>query len=151
MTEMPDAERPDDLDRRIEANDRGEQVAPDAELDALADTARALGVHWSRGADVDADAVWGSVEAGMESTPQRGWRTWSRRFRARPLLLARGLPAVAVALVLMIAVVASALLTTSGTALAFQFLARSPSEREGQIQPGAPYSHDRSFIPVLQW
>ena len=115
---MPEAERPDDLDRRIEAKDRGEEAAPDAELDALADAARALDAHWSCSPDVDADAIWASVETGIESTPQRGWRTWSRRFRARPLLLTRGLPAVAAALVLMIAVVAGALLTTSGTASA---------------------------------
>ena len=115
---MPEAERPDDLDRRIEAKDRGEEAAPDAKLDALADAARALDAHWSCSPDVDADAIWASVETGIESTPQRGWRTWSRRFRARPLLLTRGLPAVAAALVLMIAVVAGALLTTSGTASA---------------------------------
>ena len=118
MTETPDPDRADALHRRIEAKNRGEQVPPDAELDALAETAGALDVHWSRGADVDADAIWTSVEAGIDSTPQRGWRTWSRRFRAWPLLLSRGLPAVAAALVLTIAVVASALLMTSGTASA---------------------------------
>ena len=64
MTETPDPDRADALHRRIEAKNRGEQVPPDAELDALAETAGALDVHWSCGADVDADAIWTSVEAG---------------------------------------------------------------------------------------
>ena len=121
MDEGPEAERPEELDRRIQARRQGDSLLPDAELDQLADISAELRDRWQASPELDEGAIWNRVESEIESGQHRISRAWKRSLSMRPRFFPRAFAAAAAASLLMIAVVAAALLTSGGSASA-QFL-----------------------------
>lgn len=115
---MSDSPRPadiDDLDDLIAGRRPGDRAAPDPDLQSRAAAASLLEQFSESGPRVDEDAVWRTIEAGLERTPQRRPLAWLRGLRLPPPRVPRAFPAAIAVLMLMFAVASAALLLSTET------------------------------------